>query len=541
MPIKRIRQILLDLRQDKSGNAILLTALGAPILIGSAGMAVDMTQWYLWKRELQYAVDQAAIAGAWANSEASTQSSYETRAEQEFSANLSHLRGDAIVPVVGLADYGTGTNNSVTVTASVTRSLPFSQMLIGKPATVAAASQATFEAATNWTVCLLAIDPSADESFIVGGSAAGTVTCGMGAISNASVAISENGNPTVTFNDIIAGGGIESSLSDNGTLHANKNGLKDPYEDISPPESTTPRTYSCPSAHASSTTTTKTADVLEVKTTSYSYWQGKNQSQATTEVQYDGAKAATRETTSAEDQPVNSNTTENSTVQISSESNWTGSTWPVSGSKNEEIYEKRRVVVTRTYTNVTEGGTSTTTDTGSRAVLYPGTYSDIDIACATHFTSGVYVITGTLELGQNKAVTGDDVMFVLSGSGTEKFKLNSNSTVEMSGITKETLVNGYGMDSEAASLLDGMLIYDPNSTSDIQINGGATMILEGTVYMPKRKAKFNGNSAVAGKCMMLAAGTIEFTGSNALSSFCVRTGSDAMDIGGTTARVRLVK
>ena len=62
----RIRKAVGNLKSSTSGNTTLLVALGMPALIGGAGMAVDTAQWYLWKRELQFAADQAALAGAWA-------------------------------------------------------------------------------------------------------------------------------------------------------------------------------------------------------------------------------------------------------------------------------------------------------------------------------------------------------------------------------------------------------------------------------------------------------------------------------------------
>jgi Flp pilus assembly protein TadG len=42
---------------SRGGNAALIVALGMPALIGGAGLAVDTAQWYMWKRELQFAVD----------------------------------------------------------------------------------------------------------------------------------------------------------------------------------------------------------------------------------------------------------------------------------------------------------------------------------------------------------------------------------------------------------------------------------------------------------------------------------------------------
>lgn len=543
MLTKRIKTLFRDLKSDTNGNAMILMAMGMPVLMGASGFAVDMTQWYMWKRELQFAVDQAAIAGAWASADAATASSYSTRASQEFNANLSQLSGLSITPVVGKADYDTGTQNSVTVSASVARSLPFSKILGQQSTTIAASSQATFEAATNWTACMLALDPSSDDAFILGGSASGTVNCGMGTISSSSYAFTENGNPNAKVNQIISGGGIESTLSDNlltgGTLNANVSGLSDPYESLTPPASPATQTFSCPSGTSTTTTgSSTTADVTTTTTLTYTYWQGKTNG-TLTEVAYTGTGAKTNSTTTATStgESVPNGTVENSTVVTKDETAFTGNKWNATG--GEKVFEKLTEYISKTYKNVV--GTGGTASSGANNTsMQPGTYTNISITCDTHFAPGVYIITGTFDLGQNKKVTGDDVMFVLQGSGTEKFKLNSKSEVVMSGITKSTLINTYGLSEADASLMAGMLIYDPNSTADVQINGGADMQLEGVVYMPKRKAKFNGNSSVTGHCMMIAAGKLEFTGSNQLSSFCVPSGVQAIDIGGTTVKVRLV-
>ena len=46
--IGRIRKFARDLCGCTSGNGTLIVALGAPVLIGGAGMGVVMTQWYMW-------------------------------------------------------------------------------------------------------------------------------------------------------------------------------------------------------------------------------------------------------------------------------------------------------------------------------------------------------------------------------------------------------------------------------------------------------------------------------------------------------------
>jgi len=57
--IQRARQLVADRR----GNVALIVAAVFPLLIGSAGLAVDGVEWVLQKRQMQAAVDSAAMAG----------------------------------------------------------------------------------------------------------------------------------------------------------------------------------------------------------------------------------------------------------------------------------------------------------------------------------------------------------------------------------------------------------------------------------------------------------------------------------------------
>src|SRR4029078_11901335 len=53
------------LLREERGNALALTALAMPLLIGCAGLAVTTIQWTYAKRDLQGAVDAAAVAGVY--------------------------------------------------------------------------------------------------------------------------------------------------------------------------------------------------------------------------------------------------------------------------------------------------------------------------------------------------------------------------------------------------------------------------------------------------------------------------------------------
>jgi len=125
----KIRRAISGLMANTSGNATLLVALGMPVLIGGSGLAVDTAQWYMWKREIQNAADQAALAGAWARSSDSSRSPYITRARQEFSANVAATSSIDTTPTVALANWNGGSQNSVTVTVQAAKRLPFSSFL----------------------------------------------------------------------------------------------------------------------------------------------------------------------------------------------------------------------------------------------------------------------------------------------------------------------------------------------------------------------------------------------------------------------------
>jgi len=114
--LKGLKKLAARLRRSSSGNATLIMAVGMPALIGGSGLAVDTAQWYLWKKELQYSVDQAAIAGAWSKAYGSTGTTYENRARQELTANqdvVDFVDQNSID--IHLAGYDGGTDNSVCV------------------------------------------------------------------------------------------------------------------------------------------------------------------------------------------------------------------------------------------------------------------------------------------------------------------------------------------------------------------------------------------------------------------------------------------
>lgn len=239
-----LRRMVRRLARCNSGNALMLVALGVPALIGGAGLAVDFSQWFLWKRELQLATDQAAMAAAWARTDSHTEDTYIDRGTQDYYANLAITSSFASAPTFAIADYNNGTDNSVVVTASATKSLPFSSFLTHSAATIQVSSQATFAAGASYAACLKTIG-SSGTTLSVGGSANVIAHCGMAALSCSDDAIVIDGSATVVADSIATCGTANVPAANESAVHEDVHGLTDDYADLDPPTDDTAASYQC--------------------------------------------------------------------------------------------------------------------------------------------------------------------------------------------------------------------------------------------------------------------------------------------------------
>lgn len=243
--LSKFGSTLRRIRRDASGNATLIVAVGMPALIGAAGLGVDTAQWYAWKRELQHATDQAAIAGAWARTHSTTRSYYAIRAAQDYRNNLAVTADFASVPTIALQNYANGNQNSVTVRASVTKSLPFSSFLTNRGVTIVASSQASFAAGANYNACLIATSDHG-TTFTIGGNATVKARCGLAALSCSDDALIIDGSATVTTDSIVSCGTVSVPDANESVVTQVEEGvLVDQYADLTPPTNNTARTYGC--------------------------------------------------------------------------------------------------------------------------------------------------------------------------------------------------------------------------------------------------------------------------------------------------------
>lgn len=531
--ITKIRRHIANMTGCSSGNATMLVALGMPVLIGGAGLGVDMTQWYMWKRELQFAADQAAIAGAWARADSDTEATYQTRALQEFNANLSVTDAFNEDPSVQLADYAGGTQNSVAVSVSAAKELPFSSFLVGGSTNISAFAQASFEEGTTFTSCLIALDDDDDGAITIGGNSVLTASCGLAALSTDAMSIKVDGNPDVEAGWIISAGGIDQWLKDNtdDIILENQTGLYDPFEELSPPNpaaSQVARTYTC-----SPEPTTTRAD-LEIRTvTVYDYFQGSNQRNAGGWAN-STAKLDTDLTTYEYDQVVPNGTVENTGNPATSSPTIT---WTRIGASSGSNTKWERATIT-TYTTYSDIQTTGGNPAGS---VRPGTYTSIHVGCNTAFAPGVYnIIGGDLIITGQYEVTGTGVMFVLyNGAGID---IHGGADISLTAMQASELMD-LGVGAEDANDLAGMLVFEDRESQGSNrntLNGNANTILNGTLYFPTSEIFFAGTVGVTSQCLMIAANNITITGTTNMSTFCPAGSSEDTTVISTSARIRLV-
>ena len=532
MKSKRMSKFLQRLRSDTSGNALMLVAMGAPVIFGATGMGVDLAQVYMWKRELQYAADQAAVAGAWARGNGDVGVQYSTRAGQEFAANLSTTTHYSPSVNAELANWDGGTDNSVVVSGTLTTRLPFSQIVLNHDTTISVSAQAIWQTTDTYSPCLYALDPTAGGALLFNGGPTLNSECGIGARSDASDAVRINGSSGVyNVGFVVSGGGVSDGQDgfSEAAVMENMADMVDPFEDLTPPDNPVAQSLNC----GSNATGIWTANETRRQQIAYRYYRGRNKIVAASSpaFDYDGPGMS-----SPSDTTGNPVTKEFPTEPV----NYTdpqvfGTLYSIAGKGPDQVWEQ--AVTTTGYLYEILSAPIPTTDTA----LPPGTYADFDISCDTVLQGGIYVIDGgDLNVNANYSLTGAGVMFVLkNGAG---IRINGGANINLSPMDATQLIAA-GVDPADADKLAGMLIFeDPNSSGNTRnrLNGDARTVLNGVVYLPNSHLEINGGMTAESECLMIATQTLTIGGGANLTNLCpVDTINPHVAAEGGT-RVRLV-
>lgn len=193
------------LRRDQRGNILILTAAAMPLMVGSAGLAIDSLQLTMLKRQLQRAADSGALAGA----HAKAQNGYVSGAVNKVLVlnGGPKLSSPATItePTIGLH-----ANRAVRVRLVAKASLPFWSFFQSAPAV---AADATAALVYSGKYCMVSLDESSGTGITFSGNS--TVNLGCGVISNtsgSSAVVAQQGS-VVTASPVAAVGSVPSSTS----------------------------------------------------------------------------------------------------------------------------------------------------------------------------------------------------------------------------------------------------------------------------------------------------------------------------------------
>ena len=149
------------LRRDQRGNVAVVVAAVFPLLIGSAGLAVDGVQWILQKREIQAAADSAAMAGVYSLIASDDMQDAVSRSI----GNSGNVPGNASIQALQGPPGHEADPFAVAVRIAAPARMYFASMFMKSPPVVSA--EATASVVKNGQYCAFALGAMQDQAGVV--------------------------------------------------------------------------------------------------------------------------------------------------------------------------------------------------------------------------------------------------------------------------------------------------------------------------------------------------------------------------------------
>lgn len=230
-----------EFHRQCDGATALVLALALPVLVGSVGLGMDVGSWYLAKRNLQNAVDAAAVATAYNLSVANpTQSAMYSTAQSEMTRNGFGADSGITLSVYYAPQSGTyaGDTQSVEIVATQPQTRFFSKLFLGGDPTVQA--RAVTNRQKTGSACVLALNNAASHALYFQGSTTVDLNNCTGASNSQSTSsIDLSGSSTTNAFSLYSSGGIDQGGSATLTTEepsvTNGAPIDDPYADLSVP------------------------------------------------------------------------------------------------------------------------------------------------------------------------------------------------------------------------------------------------------------------------------------------------------------------
>jgi len=240
MIIQAIRNFI----QDEEAGALTLTAVMFPVILGFGGLGLDVTGWYMQKRNVQNLVDMAAI-------DAVHSGSYVADAELETQLD-NFLAGKGVDPARDTLTLsspplaGDYAGRAGFYEIVLRREVPLNFLnafygMTGEEATVFVSSRAVAGTLIIGSQCVVALDETADRALSFSGNTDVAVGCGVSSNSASAEAIYLGGTSELTaalamaVGDIAVGGG--ATLTTESPAQSFSSPASDPYAALEIPPS----------------------------------------------------------------------------------------------------------------------------------------------------------------------------------------------------------------------------------------------------------------------------------------------------------------
>lgn len=201
------------LLRDRGGQAAMLYAILMLPMTGAVGVALDMGQWMLWRRQLHTAADMAALAGA--RGITSSSASVTTAVNRALANNQPRAYTVEAIEWPPASGAFAGDTKAVRVVLSTTQKLPFSSIFMASTPVIRVS--ATAYSNGQGSNCVLGLATSGTSVSIIG-SADLDMNCGLMSNSVGSPALDASGSGSYVnvsslsaVGDILLGGGVTST------------------------------------------------------------------------------------------------------------------------------------------------------------------------------------------------------------------------------------------------------------------------------------------------------------------------------------------
>lgn len=229
MMVRRLRATFEALLRNERGNVLALAAVGLPIMLGCAALAVDTVQWVFMKRELQAAADSAAIAGVYGLIQAGDM---ENAVGESVASNQKLDPRHSVAAEHSPSPYDKDPF-AVHVRIASPATMTFTSLFLRNPPSITA--EATATVVENGEYCAFAIGSDEETGLKIEPSADVEMDCGIATNASTSKAITAEGSAHIKADMISAFGGIDAQGISSSRVRSYGVKQKDPLAGRDPP------------------------------------------------------------------------------------------------------------------------------------------------------------------------------------------------------------------------------------------------------------------------------------------------------------------